>query len=263
MFIVQCILIAALCSISGNAFPFAGGSGGWYTLGRPLIGGTLCGLILGDVKAGVEIGIAVQLVYLALVTPGGTIGTDISFVAYPAIAIAILAKMDAGSAIALASTIGILGTFTFQLAWTVRSFYTSYVEQALKEKAYGKFVFRYWVWPNALYIAVRFIPAFIAVYFGSQYIAEFMEMLPAFAMNAMSALGGILPAVGIAVLLSTSVREKSYIIYFLIGFVFVVFMNVNIIALTILAAGIAYMYYIASAKGEQGAAEMIEEEEVL
>ncbi|GAG44768.1 unnamed protein product, partial [marine sediment metagenome] len=49
-------------------------------------------IILGDIKAGVELGIGVQLVYLAVVTPGGAVGLDVSFMAYPVIAIGILGK---------------------------------------------------------------------------------------------------------------------------------------------------------------------------
>ena len=53
MFVIQCIIISLLCAVSGNAFPLlgnlkrplSGNSLGWYTLGRPLIGGTICGII--------------------------------------------------------------------------------------------------------------------------------------------------------------------------------------------------------------------------
>lgn len=264
MFVLQCILISLICSVSGNAFPSGGMSIGWYTLGRPLVGGAVCGLILGDVTAGVTMGIAMQLVYLALVTPGGAIGTDISLVAYPAIAIAILAKMDSGSAIALASTIGVAGTAIFQFDVALLSFYTPYVEKALKENDYKKFVFRYWVWPQVLKIVSRFVVSFAAIYFGSRYVGEFMNMLPSFVMKAMSALGGVLPAVGIAMLLVTSMRNKAFLIFFLVGFVCVVFLNVNIIALTVLSAGIAYLYYLATLKSSPAAQTAdIEEEEVL
>ena len=91
MFVLQCLIISLLCAISGNAFPLfgrysypmLGTSFGWYTLGRPLVGGAICGIILGDVEAGVKLGIAIQLVYLAVVTPGGAVGMDVSFMAYP------------------------------------------------------------------------------------------------------------------------------------------------------------------------------------
>ena len=102
MFVIQCLIISLLCAISGNAFPLfgrysypmLGTSFGWYTLGRPLVGGALCGIILGDIEAGIKLGISVQLVYLAVVTPGGAVGMDVSFMAYPVIAIGAAGDMS-------------------------------------------------------------------------------------------------------------------------------------------------------------------------
>ena len=59
-------LFACLSSMPG----LGGTTIGNYTLGRPLVGGLVCGLILGDVKTGIICGVAMQLVYIALVTPG-------------------------------------------------------------------------------------------------------------------------------------------------------------------------------------------------
>ncbi|HEL2149920.1 TPA: PTS system mannose/fructose/sorbose family transporter subunit IID [Streptococcus suis] len=66
-------LFACLASMPG----MGGSSVGNYTLGRPLVGGLVCGLILGDVATGVMCGVAMQLVYIALVTPGGTVSYEL------------------------------------------------------------------------------------------------------------------------------------------------------------------------------------------
>jgi PTS system mannose-specific IIC component len=68
--------------------------------------------------------------------------------------------------------------------------------------------------------------------------------LPAFVITGLLALGGLLPAVGIATLLYQSIRDKSFILFFLLGFVAIVGMQLSIIQLTIVAAVIAYMYFI-------------------
>ena len=65
-------LFACLASMPG----MGGTSFGNYTLGRPLVGGLVCGLILGDLKLGILCGVAMQVVYIALVTPGGTVSAD-------------------------------------------------------------------------------------------------------------------------------------------------------------------------------------------
>ena len=61
-------LFACLSSMPG----LGGTSIGNYTLGRPLIGGLVCGIILGDIYSGILVGVAMQVVYIALVTPGGS-----------------------------------------------------------------------------------------------------------------------------------------------------------------------------------------------
>lgn len=159
MFVIQCIIISVLCAVSGNAFPLlgnlkrplSGNSLGWYTLGRPLIGGTICGIILGDIKAGVELGIGVQLVYLAVVTPGGAVGLDVSFMAYPVIAIGILGKLDAGATIAIASGIGVLGSFTFTAQAAVGSMIKGIYTKSLTDHDYKGFV------KNSGYIIKQYI----------------------------------------------------------------------------------------------------------
>ena len=63
--------------------PGMGGTSiGNYTLGRPLVGGLVCGIILGDIPTGVLVGCAMQVVYIALVTPGGTVSADVRAVSY-------------------------------------------------------------------------------------------------------------------------------------------------------------------------------------
>ena len=54
-------LFACLSSMPG----LGGTSIGNYTLGRPLVGGLISGLILGDIKLGIVCGVAMQLVYIA------------------------------------------------------------------------------------------------------------------------------------------------------------------------------------------------------
>ena len=53
-------LFACLSSMPG----LGGTSFGNYTLGRPLIGGLVCGIILGDIKTGILVGAAMQVVYI-------------------------------------------------------------------------------------------------------------------------------------------------------------------------------------------------------
>ncbi len=59
----------------------------------------------------------------------------------------------------------------------------------------------------------------------------------------MTVLGGILPAVGIAILLKQIIKETSMLIYFLVGFVGIVFLNLNMVGLVMIGALFALLHY--------------------
>ena len=122
-------LFACLASMPG----LGGTSIGNYTLGRPLVAGLVVGIILGDITDGILVGMAIQVVYIALVTPGGTVSADVRAACYIGIPLALIAVkaqgLDAGSAeaAALATSLGatcgtlgailFYGTATINLAW--------------------------------------------------------------------------------------------------------------------------------------------------
>lgn len=115
-------LFACLCSNSC----MAGQAVGNYTIGRPLVGGLVCGIILGDLKLGIACGVAMQLVYIALVTPGGTVSADVRAISYIGIPLAMVAistkGLDplGGSAADLAKSVGTLvGTIGTVLFYSV------------------------------------------------------------------------------------------------------------------------------------------------
>ena len=57
-----CACLASMPGLGGTSF-------GNYTLGRPLVAGLVVGLIMGNVSLGIIVGTAIQVVYIALVTP--------------------------------------------------------------------------------------------------------------------------------------------------------------------------------------------------
>ena len=86
---IQAILLGLFACLA--SLPGMGGTTiGNYTLGRPLVGGLIVGLILGDIQTGIIVGASIQLVYIALVTPGGTVSADVRAVTYIGIPLAIL-----------------------------------------------------------------------------------------------------------------------------------------------------------------------------
>ena len=241
---IDAILIGLLCYLGALSSPWLLGlTGGWYLITRPLVSGMLVGLILGDMKTGIIIGVAVQAVYIAMVTPGGSMPADLNFVAYPAIALGILSGQGPEVAVALAATIGIAGTILFNAMMVLNSFWNHRADVALDRGDERGLWLNSALWPQATNFILRFVPTFVAVYFGAQYISEFMESLPKVVLSSMNVLGGILPAVGIAIQLKQIIKNYSMLIYFLVGFVCIVFLKLNMVALVIVGALLALIHY--------------------
>ncbi len=60
-----------------NAGPKVMGAG-FYTIGKPLVLGFLVGLILGDPVQGTMVGATIQLIYLGVMSTGGSYPADAS-----------------------------------------------------------------------------------------------------------------------------------------------------------------------------------------
>nr|WP_024967017.1 PTS sugar transporter subunit IIC [Pantoea sp. IMH] len=242
--VFEAALIGILCYLGALSTPWLlGVTGGWYLLTRPLVSGMLVGLILGDMQSGIIIGVAVQAVYIAMVTPGGSMPADLNFVAYPAIALGILSGKGPEVAVALAATIGIAGTVLFNAMLVLNSWWNHRADLALGTGNEREVYLNSAIWPQVTNFLMRFIPTFIAVYFGAQYINDFMDTLPQIVLSTMNVLGGILPAVGIAILLKQIIKSYSMLIYFLVGFICIVFLKLNMVALVIVGALLALIHY--------------------
>ncbi|NGZ68913.1 PTS sugar transporter subunit IIC [Vibrio aestuarianus subsp. cardii] len=240
----EAIAIGVLCYLGALSTPWLLGlTGGWYTLSRPLVSGMLVGLVLGDLQTGIMIGVAVQAVYIAMVTPGGAMPADLNFVAYPAVALGVMSGQGVEVAVAIAATIGIAGTIVFNFMMVSNSYWNHRADLAVEAGDDRGVYLNSAVYPQIANFLMRFIPSFVAVYFGNQYIEGFMASLPEMILDTMSVLGGILPAVGIAILLKQIIKETSMLIYFLVGFVGVVFLNLNMVGLVIVAALFALLHY--------------------
>lgn len=242
--LMKAILLGIFCYLASLGVPwFLGTTGGFYYLSRPLVSGMFVGLILGDVHTGIIIGAAVQALYLSLIVPGGVASADITFVAYPAIALGMLSGADPEVAVALAATIGLLGVILFNSIETINTFWNHVADKYAEKNDLKGFWRANAIYPQITTFILRFVPTFLAVYFGAQYAENFLNSIPEVLMHIMTVLGGVLPAVGIGLLLSQIMKDKTLVVYFLVGFICIVSLNLNMISLTIVGAAIAVMHY--------------------
>lgn len=246
MLFIQAFLISVLCYLGALGTPWLFGlTGGWYTISRPLVSGLLIGIICGDVQQGIIIGAAVQAVYIAMVTPGGQMPADLNYIAYPAIALAVLSHASTGVAVTMATTIGIVGTVIFNFFQVANSYWNHRAEKAIEEGNERSFHFNAIWGPQIFSFVLRFVPSFLVIYFGSGFAKQMLAAMPQYLLDVMTFLGGALPALGIVMLLNVVIKNNYMWVFFLFGFVAVVFMKLNMIALAMVAAMVAVIYFFA------------------
>ena len=252
-------LFACLASMPG----LGGTSVGNYTLGRPLVAGLIVGIILGDVALGIIVGAAIQVVYIALVTPGGTVSADVRAACYIGIPLAMMAvsaqgldpnSVDAAAlATTLGATCGTLGAILFYGTATINLVWQSIGWKALENGDTHKLYLVDMVLPWISHIICSFIPTFVIVYFGQDMVDVIMGGLPmdGLPMKTLFAVGSLLPCVGIAILLKQVISKPTDFLTFFFGFTLAAVMGCNLIACSAIACFFALINFeLSTIKGK-------------
>ena len=252
--IFQAILFGLFACLS--SMPGMGGTTiGNYTLGRPLVAGLIVGLIMGDVTTGVIIGAAIQVVYIALVTPGGTVSADVRAISYIGIPLAMVAisglgldpASEAGKsmAVALGSAVGTLGTVLFYGTATVNLVWQHMGWRAVEKGNLNKLYVVDMVLPWISHLICSFLPTVIITILGSNMVDIIKEYLPmdGIAMKTLFTVGSLLPAVGVGILLKQVVSKPNDLLTFFFGFVLAALMGINLIGAAVIGGFFAVFLY--------------------
>jgi len=220
---IQAILLAVFASLS--SMPGMGGSSiGNYTLGRPLIGGLISGLILGDVTTGIMVGVALQVVYIALVTPGGTVSADVRAISYIGVPLAILfvhanhITDEAGIAAAAApigAAVGTIGTVLFYGTATMNLLWQHIGWKAVEEGNFKKLYAVDWVYPWISHFLFSFLPTMIITKYGENMV-DLMKLF---------------------------VTKATDFIPFFVGFTLAKSLGLNLVASAVVSLIFAVIYY--------------------
>lgn len=244
-------LFACLSSMPG----LGGTTIGNYTLGRPLVGGLVCGLILGDVKTGIICGVAMQLVYIALVTPGGTVSADVRAVSYIGFPLAMVAihsqglSADSADAANLAKSMGTLvgtvGTVLFYGTATMNLIWQHIGWRAVEKGQFRKLYQVDWLYPWVSHFVFSFIPTLVMCKLGATAVTAMKDALPmdGIPMKTLFTVGALLPCVGIAILLKQIVEKVTDFIPFFVGFTLAASLGLNLVSCAVISLIFAVLFY--------------------
>lgn len=210
-------------------------------LSRPVFAGLFAGIVMGNPALGLEVGATLQLMILGVGTYGGSSMPDYMTAALLGTVFGVLSGQGLKFAIGLAVPVGLL---LVQLDVLARFSNTFFQHKADKYAANGniKGVERMNILGVLPWGLSRAIPTFIACIFGSQIVSTIVKYLPDWLMGGLKTAGGILPVVGIAILLRF-LPTKKYVAFLIIGFVLSAYLKVPMVGVAIAGLAMAIIDY--------------------
>lgn len=247
---IPALLTGIFCYLGAIESPWLFGmSGGFYIMGRPLVAGLLVGLAFGDVQAGVLCGLAVQAVFIANLSTGGATNSEITYAAYGGIGLALATTKEPAVAVTLSVLLGqTFGLIFYNTRMALYSFWNNKAQHAAETNNTRGIVLNHLFYPQITTFLLRAVPVFLAIYYGSDLVEWLLANVPEVITKIISVLGGVLPALGIAMLMNIVIKSKIQLIFFFAGFVLLAFAGLSMIALVFISALVAYLYFIASNK---------------
>lgn len=208
---------------------------------QPVIIGTVAGIIMGDMKMGLAVGATLQLMILGVGTYGGASMPDYMTGAIVGTVFAVTSGKGVDFGIGLAVPVGLLMVQLDVLARFSNVFFAKRVEAAVERMDFGAIKRNTWLGSLSWGLS-RAIPVFLMLIFGQNLVNLIVGHMPDWLMGGLTVAGGLLPAVGIAILLRY-LPVKSYISYLLIGFFAAAYLSVPMVGVAILGIAMAVMAF--------------------
>ncbi|MCJ7622407.1 MAG: PTS system mannose/fructose/sorbose family transporter subunit IID [Anaerolineaceae bacterium] len=231
---------------------------GFSVLYRPLIAGTLVGLVMGQLAEGIAIGANINVLYLGWISAGGSLPGDPGLAGYLGTALVLGAGLDMEASLAIAAPLGLLGGLTWSFRMSLCSIIPHWADK-FAEKGDIKGVARSnYIYSQPFLVLIYGVPVTLAAYLGAPAVAGALNWIGANAiwvMSGMFAASGMLSALGIALNLKFLFTGNVWPYYF-IGFTVVSMMggSVNLLMFAIIGAGLAFMHVLFTSKGEKAEA---------
>lgn len=247
MSVFQACLLGVLYYL-GNSSIVAGPIG-YYTIYRPLVGGFLTGLVLGDPVTGVMVGATINLMYIGFIAAGGALPGDMCLAGILGTALAITGGLDTEAALAIAVPIGLIGTLLWFGRLTLDSIFVHLADKYVEKGQPGKVWIASVFLPQLMLFFMTAIPCFLAAYFGASYIEGAINALGGTVLGILIIIGGMMPALGIGLTLLYIFKGEARVFFF-IGFLISVYFGLSMIAVGFLALCSAVVYtQLRNAKG--------------
>lgn len=184
----------------------------------PLMTGLVVGIVMGDVKNAMIVTAALQLIYMGVFSPGGSMPSEPAVAAAVAVPVALLGGLTPEASIAIAVPVGLLGSYAYQFRFFLNTFILKRVDDHIENLDDGAITRTVILYPIIAAFIV-FVPLmFVALYWGAPVIADVVTRLEGTpVLHVLDVIGGGLAAIGIATTVYV-IGRKDYIPFFLLAY---------------------------------------------
>lgn len=226
------MLQAILIGLVGVLGQLDSAIGSLYTF-RPIVTGFLVGVILGDVSTGLIMGATLELFFMGSISMGAYIPPDDLVGGILAVAFAIHGGLGVEAALALAMPIAVLSMGFKNVIYALSTALCAKADSfAEKGNTTGINIIHFSV--TGIKMLNSFLWCFLGYYLGADAVVSMIQGLPSQIVTGLEIAGGVLPALGFALLLNMVLNKKSLPYYFL-GFILAASFNVSIITVLMIA----------------------------
>ncbi len=226
---------------------------------RPLVVGTLIGIALGDPVMGAKCGAALEVVFMGAIQIGAAVPPDAMLGAGIGTALAIITGQGPEVAFTLGFPIAVFGQSVKIICFIVRSWYMDLARRYALEVKVTRMHILNW-FGLILQCSIYGLIGFCTIYFGSSVVEAALNCIPEKVMQSLTIAGGLLPAVGFALLLQPMMNKKNFL-YFFLGFILVAFGSQSILAIT--SYGVVLAFIIVFDLGKSKIEEVVKSDEDL
>ena len=240
--ILLIVLVALLAGMEGvlDEFQFH----------QPLVACTLIGLVTGQLEAGIILGGTLQMIALGWANIGAAVAPDAALASVASAIILVLGGQGTAgvsTAIAVAIPLAVAGLF---LTMVVRTLSVACVHRmdAAAEKANFKGVEIWHIIAIAMQGLRIAIPAGALLFIPATTVQNFLTSMPAWLTDGMAIGGGMVVAVGYAMVINMMATKEVWP-FFAIGFCVAALSDLTLIALGAIGVSLALIYLTLSESG--------------
>lgn len=244
--LLSAILVAIISTLSQWHFSQAV----TRTWDYPIWTGFLVGIVMGDPLNGMKAAATIQLAYLGWITAGGTMPGNLMVAGVFGTALTLLSGADPSLALTFAVPFSLLGILVSQAYMTVNAFWVHKADKYLEQGNIRMMQVMNYLPSGITALILYGVPAFILVAFGGDFAQKALAAIPQPMIDALSLVGAMMPALGIAMLLSF-LSKKKILPFFIIGYFLTIYLKLDTMAVTIFAATVAVLLYFFGNKEEE------------